>query len=159
MPPTHSIGRLLHRGSTLGRGHLPPVRVRNVNGTCAVWTWRVGMIGNLILFQSLTYRGFLLKATRGRVFSIFFCFFTATHGLKKPKKGGNTATRGHIATRGRALPRVAPQPRVALRGHLWPRTRGPAWPRVAELGHRTCGFTSSTLERNVAATRGRYRRG
>ena len=134
MPPTHSIGRLLHRGSTLGRGHLPPVRVRNVNGTCAVWTWRVGMIGNFILFQSLTYRGFLLKATRGRIFSIFFCFFHSHAWPQKAKKGGkhshawsyrhawpSSATRGTSATCGLTGTSSA--------------TRGPAWPRVAELGH------------------------
>ena len=119
------------------------------------------MIGNFILFQSLTYRGFLLKATtRGRLFSFSSVFsdFNSHAWPQKAKKGGkhshawsyrhawpSSATRGTSATRGLTGTSLA--------------TRGPAWPRVAELGHRTCGFTSSTLERNVAATRGRYRRG
>ena len=97
-------------------------------------TAHVGMIGNFILFQSLTYRGFLLKATRGRIFSIFFCFFHSHAWPQKAKKGGkhshawsyrhawpSSATRGTSATCGLTGTSSA--------------TRGPAWPRVAELGH------------------------
>ena len=82
------------------------------------------MIGNFILFQSLTYRGFLLKATRGRLFSFFSVFFPDFNSHAWPQKAKKEE---------KTQPRVVISPRVAELCHAWHLSH--AWPYGDIFGH------------------------